>query len=122
MTIPQRDLWCAVAACVALAPVHAMSAEKLTYLPPQSAASVLADGKSWSAQAVNGRTFKLTLTQDGAGAINGPLNFKLSLKWAIKGDTLCLSGTMISKCLRFQEIPGGLQGWNGDERDLKLTR
>ncbi|MDG4904533.1 MULTISPECIES: hypothetical protein [unclassified Mesorhizobium] len=92
------------------------------YLPPQKAVAILADGAPWSASAPNGRSFKLTLNKDGTGSIRGPLLFTLSVNWAIKGDAVCLKNTMISKCLQFREIPGGLQGWNGGKPDLKVTR
>ncbi|MCP3446054.1 hypothetical protein [Bradyrhizobium sp. CCGUVB14] len=91
------------------------------YLPVQKAVGLLADGAPWSADAPNGRSFKLTLNKDGSGSVQATL-FTQSVTWSIKGDAMCLSGTMISKCLRFREIPGGLQAWEGDKPDLKITR
>ncbi|RVD38514.1 hypothetical protein EN742_17600 [Mesorhizobium sp. M4A.F.Ca.ET.020.02.1.1] len=92
------------------------------YLPPGKAAAILADGAPRSASAPNGRSFKLTLNKSGTGSIRGPLLFSLSVNWALKGDAMCITYTMISECLRFREVPGGLQGWNGDKPDLKMTR
>lgn len=105
-----------------LASVHAAAQDEQPYLPPQKAAAVVADGVPWSASATNGRNFSLTLNKDGTGSIRGGLPFTLTVDWAIKGEELCLSGTMMSKCLRFKEIPGGLQSWSGDKPDLKLSR
>jgi hypothetical protein len=112
----------ATAAVAILAATPSFAAEGQAYLPPQQAAAILADGAPWSADAPNGRSFKLTLNKDGTGKIKGPLLFALSVGWSVKGDTMCLKNMMISKCLRFREIPGGLQGWNGDKPDLKLSR
>lgn len=112
-----------VAALVAtLVSAPALAAAEPSYLPSQRAAEILVDGGVWSAHAPNGRTFDLTLDRDGTGKIRGPMPFALSVKWTVKQDALCISGTMMSKCLRFQEITGGLQGWNGDKADLRLTR
>ncbi|MDD1520769.1 MULTISPECIES: hypothetical protein [Bradyrhizobium] len=91
------------------------------YLPAQKAAGILADGTPWSADAPNGRSFKLTLNKDGTGSVRATL-FTQSVSWTIKGDAMCLSGTMMSKCLRFREIPGGFQAWEGDKPDLKISR
>lgn len=110
----------ATAAVAILASFAALAEEGQDYLPPQKAAEAVADGVPWSAVAPNGRNFKLTLNKDGTGSVKGP--FTLSVTWVVKGEELCLSGTMMAKCLRFREIPGGLQSWNGDKPDLKLTR
>ncbi len=116
------DLTIVTAAAIMLAASHALAAQGPAYLQPQKAAAILADGAPWSADAPNGRSFKITLNKDGTGSIKGPMLFSLSVSWKVKGDTMCLNNTMMSKCLRFREIPGGLQGWNGDAPDLKLTR
>ncbi|MGG7579768.1 hypothetical protein [Rhizobium sp. Nf11,1] len=112
----------ATAAVSILAASTTFAAQGQGYLPPQKAAAILADGAPWSADAPNGRSFKLTLNKDGTGSIKGPLMFALSVNWKFKGDTMCLNTTMMSKCLRFREVPGGLQGWNDDQPDLKLSR
>jgi len=91
------------------------------YMPIQKAVSMLADGAPWSADSPNGRSFKLTLNKDGSGSVSATL-FTQSVTWSIKGDAMCLSGTMMSKCLRFREIPRGLQAWEGDKPDLKISR
>lgn len=96
--------------------------EEQDYLPAQAVTPVLADGIPWSAESPNGRSFKLTLNKDGTGSIRGPLAFTLSVSWTIKGEAMCLSSTMMSKCLRFREIQGGFQSWDGDKPDLKFSR
>ena len=111
----------ATAAVQLLMTVSSAAAEQQAFLPPQRAAMILADGAPWSADSPSGRSFKLTLNKDGTGGLQATL-FSQSLTGSIKGDAVCLSGTMMSKCLRFQQIPGGLQGWQGDQPDLKVTR
>jgi len=112
----------AAAAIAIFASISTFAAEEQDYLPPQSVTAILADGAPWSAASPNGRTFKLTLNKDGTGSIRGPLLFTLSATWTVKGNAMCLSSTMMSKCLRFREIPGGFQSWDGDKPDLKLSR
>lgn len=104
-----------------LVSIPAFGAEQ-NYLPVEKAAVILADGTPWSADAPNGRSFKLTLNKDGTGSIRGPLPIPLSTTWAVKGDALCISNRMISKCLRFTEIPRGFQGWEDGKLDLKISR
>lgn len=111
-----------VAAMAVLAVIPTFAADEQDFLPAQTVIAAIPDGAPWSAEAPNGRTFKLTLNKDGTGSIRGPLFFSLSTKWEMKGDAMCLSNTMISKCLRFREIPGGFQGWEGDKPDLKFSR
>lgn len=92
------------------------------YLSPQKATAILADGKPWLSSGPDGKPLKLTLNKDGTGSINGPMPFKLSVKWFIEGETVCLNGLMGTKCLRFQEIAGGFQGWEGNKPEMKLAR
>lgn len=110
------------AAAAILISIPSLAIADQAYLPPQQTASILADGTPWSASAPNGRTFKLTLNKDGTGSISGALPIAMSTNWAIKGEAFCLSNTMMSKCLRYSKIPGGLQGWDGNKPDLKLSR
>jgi hypothetical protein len=119
MTIRQR-LAAAVVAAIASFATHADDGQD--YLPAQKAAEALADGAPWAAASPNGRNFKLTLNKDGTGSIGGALPFTLSVTWAIKGEAVCLTSRMMAKCLRFREIAGGFQSWDGDKPDLKLTR
>ncbi|MBB3612652.1 hypothetical protein [Rhizobium sp. BK602] len=112
----------AVLAAAILAASPALATEGQAYLAPQKAAAILADGDPWSADAPDGKTLKVTLNKDGTGSIRGPMPFALSVSWVIKGDTMCLSGKMGTKCLRFREIAGGLQAWDGDKPDLKFSR
>ncbi|GLU29897.1 hypothetical protein Brsp01_51300 [Brucella sp. NBRC 12950] len=84
--------------------------------------ATLADGHPWSAKAPDGKTLKVTLMKDGTGSMRGPMPFTLSVTWAVKGETVCFSGKMGTKCLRFREAAGGLQGWDGDKPDLKFSR
>ncbi|ANW05304.1 hypothetical protein LMTR13_05020 [Bradyrhizobium icense] len=111
----------AAAAAAILASIPAFAAAGQAYLPPQKAVAILVDGAPWSADSPNGRSFKLTLNKDGTGSIRATL-FTQSVTWTVKGDAMCLSGTTMSKCLRFQEISGGLQAWEGDKPDLKISR
>lgn len=117
----KTDLKIATAAIAILAASHVFAAQGQAYLQPQKAAAILADGAPWSADAPNGRSFKLTLNKDGTGSIRSML-FTLSTDWTVKGDAVCISNRMMTKCLRFSEIPKGLQGWDGDKPDLMLTR
>ena len=112
----------ATAAAVLLASAVTVAQQGRDYLPPQKAAEVIADGTPWSAAAPNGRNFKLTLNKDGTGSIRGGLPFAMSVTWTIKDEAFCLSSTMMSKCLRFQQTPEGFQSWDGDKPDLKLSR
>jgi hypothetical protein len=112
----------AAAAIAILTSSSAFAAEKQAYLPAEKAAAILADGLPWLANAPDGKTLKVTLNKDGTGSIRGPMPFTLSLTWSIKGDTMCILGKMGTRCLRFREAPGGLQGWDGDKPDLKFSR
>lgn len=110
----------AIMAIIASSP--AFAAQGQSYLTAQKAAAILADGAPWAADAPDGKKLKVTLAKDGTGSIRGPMPFALSLTWALKGDTMCIVGKMGTKCLRFSEVPGGLQGWDGDKPDLKFSR
>lgn len=103
-----------------LASLPTPAEEVRDYLPVQRATELIADGAPWSAVSPNGRNFKLTLNKDGSGSLRGGLD--LSVSWTVKGEALCLNGTLMSKCLRFQQIDGGFQSWLGDKPDLKLSR
>lgn len=49
--------------------------------------------------------------------------FALTVAWEIKGEAVCLSlGPAGTKCVRFRQVAGGFEGWNGSQVDLKLTR
>ncbi|TIX66692.1 MAG: hypothetical protein E5V30_24755, partial [Mesorhizobium sp.] len=91
----------------------AFAAQDQAFLSPQRAAAVLADGRPWSADTPDGKTLKFTLKKDGTGSIRGPMPFTLSVSWSVKGDQICIAGKMGTRCLRFREAPGGLQGWDG---------
>ncbi|SCW88927.1 hypothetical protein SAMN02927900_06168 [Rhizobium mongolense subsp. loessense] len=112
----------AAASVAILASSTSFAAGGQTFLPPQKAAAILADGAPWSALAPDGKNLKFTLRNDGSGSIRGPLPFTLSVTWTLKDDAMCISGRMGTRCLRFQEVPGGLQGWDGDKPDLKFSR
>jgi hypothetical protein len=118
MRVPLRF---AIVAARILISTPVLAAGGQTYLPPQKAAAILADGAPWQAEAPNGPSLTLTLSKDGTGSVRALL-FTQSVTWTIKGDAMCLSGTMMAKCLRFQEVPGGLQAWEGDKPDLKISR
>jgi len=105
-----------------LAASTALAQDGKPFLPTQQVAAVLADGQPWSALAPDGKTLKVTLKKDGTGSIKGPMPFTLSLTWGVKGDAMCINGKMGTKCLRFRQVAGGFQGWDGDKPDLKFSR
>lgn len=92
------------------------------FIPVETAVTQLADGTPWAAFSSNGRKFTLTMTADGNGKITGALPWSVSLNWTIKENALCLDTAMMSKCLKFTEVPEGFQGWKDNEQDLKLIR
>jgi hypothetical protein len=112
----------AVACGAILAASPAFAQEGKSFLPPQQAAAVLADGVPWSALAPDGKTMKVTLKRDGTGSIRGPMPFALSVTWTVEHEAVCFDGKMGRKCLRFSMAAGGLQGWDGDKPDLKFSR
>ncbi|NKQ85621.1 hypothetical protein [Rhizobium ruizarguesonis] len=114
------NLWLARLCALILTSSSSFAAQ--AYVSPQKAAAILADGQPWSALAPNGKTLKVILKKDGTGSIRGPVPFALSITWAVQGDAMCLAGKMGTRCLRFREISGGLQGWDGDKPDLKFSR
>jgi hypothetical protein len=118
----KTKLWLAAVSIAIVASSSSFAKDGQAFLPPQSAATVLADGQPWSALDPDGKTLKFTLRPDGTGSIRGPLPFTLSVTWEVKGDAMCISGKMGTRCLRFREVPGGLQGWDGDKPDLKFSR
>ncbi|AWI56998.1 hypothetical protein [Sinorhizobium fredii] len=118
----KTNLRLAVTCATIVAAGPSIAAEGQAFLPPEQAAAVLADGQPWSALAPDGKTLKVTLKKDGTGSIRGPLPFTLSVTWTVKGDGVCINGKMGTRCLRFNEVAGGLQGWDGDKPDLKFSR
>ncbi|KAA3450319.1 hypothetical protein C7I87_11805 [Mesorhizobium sp. SARCC-RB16n] len=105
-----------------LASGASFAAQEQAFLAPQKAAAILADGSPWSADTPDGKTLKFTLKKDGTGSIRGPMPFTLSITWTVRGDAMCITGKMGTKCLRFRDVPRGLQGWDGDKPDLKFSR
>ncbi|RWH94070.1 MAG: hypothetical protein EOR51_11205 [Mesorhizobium sp.] len=105
-----------------LAASPSFAAESQAFLPARKAAAVLADGRPWSVNAPDGKTLKFTLKKNGTGSVSGPMPFRLTVSWTVMGETVCITGRMGTKCLRFSEIPGGVQGWDGDRPDLKFSR
>lgn len=116
----KKLVWTVVAAALGSSPVFAAGGD--AFLQPQKAAEILTDGVAWSASSPTGRSFELTLKKNGSGTIRGALPVPLTVGWSVKGDAFCISGTMMSKCLRFKQIPGGLEGWEGNKPDLTLRR
>lgn len=112
----------AAAAFGAARPVAAQSTVS-SFLAPQQAVGVIMDGKPWSAKSGDGRNLTITLNKDGTGSTKGPMPFALSVSWEIKGEAICLHvGPAGTKCVRFRQVAGGFEGWNGNQLDLKLTR
>jgi hypothetical protein len=112
----------AAASTTILTAIPSFAAKGPAFLPPQQAVAILADGRPWSADAPDGAALKITFKKDGTGSVSGPMPFSVSLAWTVKGDAMCISGKMPTKCLRFSEVPGGLQSWDGDKPDLKFSR
>ncbi|EJL52516.1 hypothetical protein PMI09_03824 [Rhizobium sp. CF122] len=118
----KKQRWIVVAAIAMLAASPSLSAQGQAFLSSPKAAEILADGAPWSALAPDGKTLEFILKKDGTGSIRGPLPFTLSITWTVKDDAMCISGKMGTRCLRFREAPGGLQGWDGDKPDLRFSR
>ena len=116
-----------VARVMLLLALHTSAAAGESYLPPQAAAAMLSDGAPWSAETPDGhRKFRITLNPDGTGRLRGEsrrsLLFSQNISWRIEGPTICLASLFVKKCLQFRESPGGLQGWEQDQPDLRLRR
>ncbi len=91
------------------------------YLPPSQAARMLADGQPWNAELPDGKKARLTFNADGTGSFEGPIT--ISTSWAIKGDNLCVNLRIAgTRCLRFRQVTGGFQAYQGEAADLRLTR
>lgn len=111
----------AASACAAIWIATSGVAAAQPFLPPPEAIKILADGGPWTAQVSGGMKAKITFNKDGTGVFEGPLT--LPTTWAIKGDAICLNLRVAStKCLRFRQTKGGLEGWEGDKLDIRLTR
>lgn len=91
------------------------------FLRPAQAAKLLADSRPWAAKGPDGREAKITFNQDGTGTFEGPVT--LSSKWAIKGEDICISMTIIGvKCHRFAKVAGGLDAYTDGAVELQLRR
>lgn len=91
------------------------------FLRPAQAAKMLADSRPWAAKGPDGREAKITFNQDGTGTFEGPVT--LSSKWAIKGEDICISMTIIGvKCHRFAKVAGGLDAYTDGAVELQLRR
>jgi len=110
-----------VAAFALFASTSSFAAEG-SFLPIEKVVATLADGKAWSAETPDGKTIKIIFNADSTGSIRGPVPIPLSLTWTVDGELLCIKTKMATPCLRFTQVSGGLQGWKGGKKDLKLTR
>jgi hypothetical protein len=109
-----------VAAFVPFGNIARAQAER-EFLRPAQAAKMLADSRPWAAKGVDGREAKITFNQDGTGTFEGPMT--LSTKWAIKGEDICISMTIIGvKCHRFAKAAGGLDAYTDGAVELRLRR
>lgn len=91
------------------------------FLSPAQAAKMLADSRPWAAKGADGREAKITFNQDGTGTFEGPMT--VSTKWAIKGEDICISMTIIGvKCHRFAKASGGLDAYTDGAVELRLRR
>lgn len=94
-----------------------------SFLAPAQAVRIIMDGQPWSAQSADGKNLKITLNKDGTGSAKGPMPFALTVAWEIKDESVCLTlGPAGTKCVRFRQVAGGFEGWNGSQVDLKLVR
>lgn len=116
-----QSAYAIVAIAVSMSASFAAESAK-QYVPVKEAAAKLADGKAWSAVAPDGKTLKITLSTNGTGNIKGPFPFTLSVSWEVKGEEICISGKMDTRCLKFTALSNGLQGWDGDKADLTFSR
>lgn len=93
------------------------------FLAPEQAVRIVMDGRPWSAQSADGKNLTITLNRDGTGSAKGPMPFALAISWERKGQEICLNvGPGGVKCVRFRQVAGGLEGWKGNQLDLRLTR
>jgi hypothetical protein len=91
------------------------------FLRPAQAAKMLADSRPWAATRGDGREAKVTFNPDGTGTFEGPMT--LSTKWAINGDDICITMSVIGvTCHRFVRVSGGLDGYLDGAVDLRLRR
>jgi hypothetical protein len=104
-----------------LASQAAAQVPETAFVPVARAVELLADGRPWSAVAAEGRRAQIVLQKDGTGTFAGPMT--LSIAWRVEGETLCLAIPVAgTRCLRFREIAGGVQGFRDSRPDLALTR
>lgn len=91
------------------------------FLRPAQAVKILADSRPWAAKGPDGREAKIVFNPDGTGTFEGP--FTLSTKWAVKGEDICVSMTIIGvKCHRFAKVAGGMDAYTDGAVELQLRR
>jgi len=91
------------------------------FLRPAQAAKMLADSRPWAAKGGDGREAKITFNPDGTGTFEGPMT--LSTKWAIKGEDICITMSVIGvKCHRFAKVAGGLDAYTDGAVELRFRR
>ncbi|RWI57072.1 MAG: hypothetical protein EOR16_15885 [Mesorhizobium sp.] len=110
------------AAIIAILASSRPSISQDAFLPIEQVVTTLADGRPWTVNAPDGKKLSFTFNADHTASIRGPLPVPLSITWFVGGDELCLATPKGAKCLRFQQVPGGLQGWDDDKKDMKLVR
>jgi hypothetical protein len=105
-----------------LAPIAAAAPTSAQeFLPTAQAVQLLADGRPWTAVNAEGRRARVTFKSDGTGAFEGPVN--MAIGWSVKGHDICLDLRFAGvRCLRFRQVAGGLQGFQGQTADLRLSR
>jgi len=107
------------AIAIPLATAVPIGAQEL--LPVGQAARALADGRAWSAVTPDGRKTKMTFNADGTGSFEGPIT--MTTRWAVRGQEICIDLSVAgSRCLRFRRTPDGLQAYQGQQPDLRLSR
>jgi hypothetical protein len=90
-------------------------------MAPSEAVKAIVDGRPWSAVPAGGPSAKITLKKDGTGTFEGPLT--LSINWEVRGQEFCLIlGFPGTKCVRFQRVENGFEGYAGGKLDLTLSR
>lgn len=91
------------------------------FLRPAQAAKMLADSRPWAAKGPDGRAAKIIFNPDGTGTFEGPMT--MSTKWAVKGEEICVTMTIIGvKCHRFAKVAGGLDAYTDGAVELQFRR
>jgi hypothetical protein len=111
----------AVKAPAAVAPVPVVPATAKP-LAVADAVKVLVDGKAWNWSVPDGKTGRMTFTQDGKGKLEGPISMGIS--WRVKNSDFCIvMGMMLgTKCVSVVPVANGYQTFNKGKPGFLFTR